>query len=141
VGIREDVVEPRQGGGGEKLIGRQQSRGVVLHEGFRQVGDGLAKDFGGAGSGHVDLVGKPSNCVGVDDLVGAPVDAGVAPVALKVGANIPAVDSGGGPCGALAGLLMHDNVSAKRGNGVSVIIIRAIQAGPCREFGVQSRSS
>jgi len=62
----------------------------------------LAEDLGGAGSGHVNLVGKPSHCVGVDDLVGVPIDAGVASVAFKVGANIPAVDSGGGPSGALA---------------------------------------
>jgi len=90
----------------------------------------------GAGSGHVNLVGKPSHCVGVDDLVGAPVDARVAPVAFKVGANIPAVDSGGGPSGALAGLLMHDHMGANRGNGVIVVIKWAIQAGPCQKVRV-----
>jgi len=73
--------------------------------------------------------------------VGAPVYAGVAPVALKVGANIPAVDAGGGPSGALAGFLMHDHVSSRRGNGVSVVIKGAIQAGPCRTFRVQTRCS
>ena len=33
----------------------------------------------------------------MDNLVGPPIDAGVAVVALKVGTNIPAIDVGGGP--------------------------------------------
>jgi len=87
------------------------------------------------------LVGKPSHCVGVDNLVGSPIDAGVAAVALKVGTNILAIDAGGGPRGALAGLLVHDDMCSKRGNGVSVVIKGAIQAGPCGMFGVETRGS
>jgi len=111
------------------------------HKGFREVGDNLAQDFSGSGRGHGHLVGKPSHCVRVDNLVGAPIDAGVATVALKVGTNIPAINARGGPMGALAGLLVHDHMCSKRGNGASVVIIGTIQAGPCRMFGVKTRGS
>ena len=58
------------------------------HKGSSEVGNDLAQDLSGAGCGHGHLVGKPSHCVGVDNLVGPPIDAGVAAVALKVGTNI-----------------------------------------------------
>jgi len=74
----------------------------------------------------------------VDNLVGPPIDAGVAAVALKVGTNIPAIDAKGGPGGALAGLLAHDDMGSKRGKGVSVVIIGTIQAGPCGIFWVET---
>jgi len=138
---QEDVVVAGQGRGGEGLIGRQQSRWIMGHKGSREVGDDLAQDLSGAGRGHGHLVGKPSHCVGVDDLVGSPIDAGVALVALKVGTNVPAIDSGWGPSGALAGLLVDDHMCAKRDNGVSVVIIGTIQAGPCGMFGVETRGS
>jgi len=87
------------------------------------------------------LVGKPSHCVGVDNLVGPPIDAGVAAAALKIGTNTPAIDAGGGPSGVLAGLLVHDDMCSKRGKGVSVAITGTIQAGPCGMFGVETRGS
>jgi len=111
------------------------------HKGTHEVSDDLAQDFSGGGRGHGHLVGKPSHRVGVDNLVGPPIDAGVATVALKVGTNIPAIDAGGGPSGTLAGLLVHDYMCSKRSNGVSVIIIGTIQAGPCGMFGVETRGS
>jgi len=64
--------------GGERLIGRERSRGIMEFEGSREVGGGLAQDLSGDGRGHGHLVGKPSHGVGVDNLVGAPIDAGVA---------------------------------------------------------------
>jgi len=114
---------------------------TTSHKGFREVGDDLAHDFSGGGRGHAHLVGKPSHCVGVDNLVGPPIDAGLASVALKVGTNIPVIDAGGGPSGVLAELLVYDYMCFKRGNGVSVVIIGTIQAGPCRMFGVETRGS
>jgi len=54
----------------------------------------LAQDLTGGGRGHGHLVGKPSHSVWVDNLVGVPIDTGVALVAFKVGANMPAIDSG-----------------------------------------------
>jgi len=111
------------------------------HKGASEVGNDLAQDLSGAGRGHGHLVGKPSHCVGVDNLVGPPIDAGVAAVALKDGTNIPAINAGGGPSGVLAGLLVHDDMCSKRGNGVSVVIIGTIQAGPCGMFGVETRGS
>jgi len=77
----------------------------------------------------------------VDNTVGPPIDAGVAMVALKVGTNTPAINAGGGPGGVLAGLLVHDYMCSKRGNGVNVVIIGTIQAGPCGMFGVEARGS
>jgi len=96
------------------------------HKGTREVGDDLAQDFSGGGRGHGHLVGKPSHCVGVDNLVGAPIDTGVALVAFEVGANIPAIDSRWRPSGVLVRLLVHDLMGAKRGNRVSVAIIGTI---------------
>jgi len=40
------------------------------------------------------LGGKPSHGVRVDNLVGEPIDAGVASVVFKVGTNMPAVHAG-----------------------------------------------
>jgi len=111
------------------------------HKGFSEVGNDLAQDLSGAGCGHGHLVAKPSHCVGVDNLVGPPIDACVAAVALKVGTNMPAIDAGGGPSGALAELLVHDDMGSKRGNGVSIVIIGTIQAGPCGMFGVETQGS
>ena len=62
-----------------------------------QVSNGSTEHFGGAGSGHGDLMGKPRKCVGVDQFVGAPGDAGVAAVAFKVRTNIPAINASWGP--------------------------------------------
>jgi len=103
-----------------------------------EVSDDLAQDLSGGGRGHGHLVGIPSDCVGVDNLVGLPIDAGVALVALKVVTNTPAIDTGWGPSGTLAGLLVHDDMCSKRGNGVSVVIIGTIQAGPRGMFGVET---
>jgi len=102
-----------------------------------EVSDDLAQDLSGGGRGHGHLVGEPSHCVGVDNLVGPPIDAGVALVALKVGT----IDSGWGPSGTLAGLLVHHYMCSKRGNGVSIVSIGTIQAGPCGMFGVETRGS
>jgi len=55
------------------------------HKGVREVSDDLAQDLSGNGRGHGHLVGKPSHCVGVDNLVDPPIDVGVASVALNVG--------------------------------------------------------
>jgi len=108
------------------------------HKGSCEVSDDLAQDLSGDGRGHGNLVGKPSHCVGVDNLVGPPIDAGVALVVLKVGTNAPAIDSGWGPSGALAGLLVHGYMCSKRGNAVSVVITGTIQAGPHAMFGVET---
>jgi hypothetical protein len=101
----------------------------------------LAEDLSGAGSGHGNLVGKPSHGVGVDNLAGPPTDAGVAAIALKVRTNIPAIDARGCPSEALARLLVHDDMGSKRGNGVSVVIKRTMQAGPGGMLGVETRGS
>jgi len=85
--------------------------------------------------------GDQATVSGWTNLVGPPIDAGVALVALKVMTNIPAIDSGRGPSGALAGLLMHHHMCSKRGNGVSIVIIGSIQAGPCGMFGVEAQGS
>jgi len=130
-----------QGRGGEGLIGGQQSRWIMGHKGSREVNDDLAQDLSGGGRGHGHLVGEPSHCIGVDNLVGPPIDAGVASVVLKVGTNVPSIDSGWGPSGTLAGLLVHHYMCSERGNEVSVVIIGAIQAGPCGMFGVETRGS
>jgi len=92
-------------------------------------------------SGHGHLVGEPSYGVRVDNLVGATIDAGVAVVAFKVGANIPAVNASWSPSGALARLLVHDYVCAKGGNGGSIIIIGTIETGPCGMLGVETQGS
>ena len=46
----------------------------MAFEGPREVGDDLAQDLSGGGRGHGHLMGKPSQIVGVDNLVGAPID-------------------------------------------------------------------
>jgi len=113
----------------------------MAFEGPGEVGDDLAQDLSGGGCGHGHLMGKPSHSVGVDNLVGAPIDTGIASVALKVGANIPVINSGWSPSGALVGLLVHDHIGAKRGNGASIVIIGTIEAGPCGMLGVGTRGS
>jgi len=119
----------------------ERSQGIMAFEGPREVSDDLAQDLSGGGCGRGHLMGKPSHSVGADNLVGAPIDTGVASVAFKVGANMPAIDSGWSPSGSLVGLLVHDHMGAKRGNGVSVVIIGTIEAGPCGMFGVETRGS
>jgi len=67
---------------------------LMAFEGPQEVSDDLVQDLSGGGRGHGHLMGKPSHSLRVDNLVGAPIDTGVALVAFKVGANMPAIDSG-----------------------------------------------
>ena len=98
-------------------------------------------DLGGCGSGHRHLVWEPGKGVGMDNFVGAPCHTGVATVALQVRANIPAVNAGGRPGAALAGFLVDDNVGAKRGKRVFVVVVGAMKLGPGREVGVEPRGA
>ena len=110
-------------------------------EGFSQIRDGGTENLGGGGGGHGHMVWEPLEGVGVHNLVGAPSDAGVATVALKVRAHIPAVNAGGRPGAALVGLLVNDNVGARGGNGMGVVVIVAVELGPGRKLGVEAGSA
>ena len=84
----------------------------MVGEGFSQVSDGGAEDLRGGGSGHGHSMGKPRECVRVDQFACPPGDDTVAAVALKVRANIPAVNAGWGPSASLAGFLVEDHMSS-----------------------------
>jgi len=133
----EDVIEVGQGGRREGGIGWQRRRSKANAKGFGEVSHSGTQNFSGGGSGHGDLMGEPGKGVGMDSFAGAPSHTGVAAVAFQVRANIPAVDAGGRPGAALAGFLVDDHMSSKRGKRMFVVVIRAMKLGPGRQFRVE----
>ena len=77
----------------------------------------------------------------MDSFAGAPSDTGVAAVALQVGAHIPTINARGRPCAALARFLVDDNMGAKWGKRVFVVVVGAIELGPSRQFGIEPRGA
>jgi hypothetical protein len=95
---------------------------------------------GRVGSRHGDLGWEPGKGVSYSFTLGGPNVGTIALVAVKGGADVPAVDAMSGPGGALMRLFMDDNVDTRWSNGGTIEIKVAVDLGPGGEIGIDARA-
>jgi hypothetical protein len=95
----------------------------------QHVGCGLAKVFIGGDLWERDFVREPIDSERVANTAGAGDVALVASVMFRGGADVPTVDAMRAHVGTLGGCEVHDDTSSRRGEGTSVEIESAVEAG------------